>query len=149
MDTFFGFHIGKGIARNVNIENGPPIEARFLDPKTGPPFGEIVKAFAAAFLRLTRAGFVWMWNSLQVYISDMAHGSLPINHAPRNRQQHCFKILWSFDFCPSGAVHLFFSCVCLMASMARSVNCLGRKKAVQVHLIGAKPIVQVRGWNER
>ena len=39
---------------------------------------------------------------------------------------------------------LFFSCVCLMASMARSVNCLGRKKAVQVHLIGAKPIVQVK-----
>ena len=77
MDTFFGFHIGKGIARNVNIENGPPIGARFLDPKTGPPFGEIVRAFAAAFLRLTRAGFVWMWNSLQVYISDMAHGSLP------------------------------------------------------------------------
>ena len=38
----------------------------------------------------------------------------------------------------------FFSCVCLMASMARSVNCLGRKKAVQVHLIGAKPIVQVK-----
>ena len=23
----------------------------------------------------------------------------------RNRQQHCFKILWSFNFCPSGAVH--------------------------------------------
>ena len=39
---------------------------------------------------------------------------------------------------------LFFSCVCLLASMARSVNCLGRKKAVQVHLIGAKPIVQVK-----
>ena len=39
---------------------------------------------------------------------------------------------------------LFFSCVCLMASMARSVNCLGQKKAVQVHLIGAKPIVQVK-----
>ena len=37
-----------------------------------------------------------------------------------------------------------FSCVCLLASMARSVNCLGRKKAVQVHLIGAKPIVQVK-----
>ena len=43
----------------------------------------------------------------------------------------------------------FFSCVCLMASMARSVNCLGQKKAVQVHLIGAKPIVQVKRWNER
>ena len=26
----------------------------------------------------------------------------------------------------------FFSCVCLMASMARSVNCLGQKNAVQV-----------------
>ena len=26
---------------------------------------------------------------------------------------------------------LFFSCVCLLASMARSVNCLGRKNAVQ------------------
>ena len=39
---------------------------------------------------------------------------------------------------------VFFSCVCLLASMARSVNCLGRKKAVQVHLIGAKPIVQVK-----
>ena len=38
----------------------------------------------------------------------------------------------------------FFSCVCLMASMARSVNCLGQKNAVQVHLIGAKPIVQVK-----
>ena len=35
-----------------------------------------------------------------------------------------------------------------MASMARSVNCLGQKKAVQVHLIGAKPIVQVKTWNE-
>ena len=23
----------------------------------------------------------------------------------RNRQQHCFKILWSFIFCPSGAIH--------------------------------------------
>ena len=32
--------------------------------------------------------------------------------------------------------------------MARSVNCLGQKKAVQVHLIGAKPIVQVKKWNE-
>ena len=31
-----------------------------------------------------------------------------------------------------------------MASMARSVNCLGQKKAVQVHLIEAKPIVQVK-----
>ena len=40
--------------------------------------------------------------------------------------------------------NVFFSCVCLLASMARSVNCLGRKKAVQVHLIGAKPIVQVK-----
>ena len=39
---------------------------------------------------------------------------------------------------------IFFSCVCLMASMARSVNCLGQKNAVQVHLIGAKPIVQVK-----
>ena len=38
----------------------------------------------------------------------------------------------------------FFSCGCLLASMARSVNCLGRKSAVQVHLIGAKPIVQVK-----
>ena len=36
-----------------------------------------------------------------------------------------------------------------MASMARSVNCLGQKNAVQVHLIGAKPIVQVKRWNER
>ena len=33
--------------------------------------------------------------------------------------------------------------------MARSVNCLGRKNTVQVHLIGAKPIVQVKRWNER
>ena len=41
-------------------------------------------------------------------------------------------------------IKLFFSCVCLLASMARSVNCLGRKNAVQVHLIGAKPIVQVK-----
>ena len=32
--------------------------------------------------------------------------------------------------------------------MARSVNCLGQKKAVQVHLIGAKPIVQVKKWIE-
>ena len=39
---------------------------------------------------------------------------------------------------------LFFSCVCLMASMARSVNCHGQKNAVQVHLIGAEPIVQVK-----
>ena len=31
-----------------------------------------------------------------------------------------------------------------MASMARSVNCLGQKNAVQAHLIGAKPIVQVK-----
>ena len=38
----------------------------------------------------------------------------------------------------------FFSCGCLLASMARSVNCHGRKSAVQVHLIGAKPIVQVK-----
>ena len=43
----------------------------------------------------------------------------------------------------------FFSCGCLLASMARSVNCHGRKSAVQVHLIGAKPIVQVKRWNER
>ena len=41
-------------------------------------------------------------------------------------------------------IRFFFSCVCLMASMARSVNCLGQKNAVQVHLIGAKPIVQVK-----
>ena len=46
-------------------------------------------------------------------------------------------------FGPGGLV-FFFSCVCLMASMARSVNCLGQKNAVQVHLIGAKPIVQVK-----
>ena len=39
---------------------------------------------------------------------------------------------------------LSFSCGCLLASMARSVNCHGRKSAVQVHLIGAKPIVQVK-----
>ena len=31
---------------------------------------------------------------------------------------------------------------------ARSVNCLGYKNAVQVHLIGAEPIVQVKTWNE-
>ena len=43
----------------------------------------------------------------------------------------------------------FFSCDCLMASMARSVECLNRKlDAVQVHLIGAVPIVQVKKWNE-
>ena len=36
-----------------------------------------------------------------------------------------------------------------MASMARSVNCLGRKKAVQVHLIGAKPILQVKRWGTK
>ena len=47
------------------------------------------------------------------------------------------------------AEHSVFSCVCLMASMARSVNCHGQKNAVQVHLIGAKPIVQVKRWNER
>ena len=45
--------------------------------------------------------------------------------------------------------HLFFSCVCLLASMARSVNCLGQKNREklyrsQVHLIGAEPFVQVR-----
>ena len=44
---------------------------------------------------------------------------------------------------------IFFSCGCLLASMARSVNCHGRKSAVQVHLIGAKPIVQVKRGNER
>ena len=44
----------------------------------------------------------------------------------------------------SKKMNCFFSCICLMASMARSVNCLGQKKAVQVHLIGAKPIVQVK-----
>ena len=42
------------------------------------------------------------------------------------------------------AKQIFFFCVCLMASMARSVNCLGQNNAVQVHLIGAKPIVQVK-----
>ena len=42
------------------------------------------------------------------------------------------------------SIRFFFSCGCLLASMARSVNCLGRKNAVQVHLIGAKPIVQVK-----
>ena len=42
-------------------------------------------------------------------------------------------------------VHLFFSCDCLMASMARSVECFNRKlDSVQVHLIGAVPIVQVK-----
>ena len=39
----------------------------------------------------------------------------------------------------------FFSCDCLMASMARSVECFNRKlDTVQVHLIGAVPIVQVK-----
>ena len=33
--------------------------------------------------------------------------------------------------------------------MARSVNCLGKKKAVQVHLIGAKSIVQVKKVKRR
>ena len=51
--------------------------------------------------------------------------------------------------CRPGWMNNFFSRVCLMASMARSVNCLGQKNAVQVHLIGAKPIVQVKRWNER
>ena len=56
-----------------------------------------------------------------------------VNHSSRHGNVNsCFKPLF------------FFSCICLMASMARSVNCLGRKKAVQVHLIGAKPIVQVK-----
>ena len=46
---------------------------------------------------------------------------------------------------PELALTVFlFSRVCLLASMARSVNCLGRKNTVQVHLIGAKPIVQVK-----
>ena len=37
-----------------------------------------------------------------------------------------------------------------MASMARSVECLNWKlDAVQVHLIGAVPIVQVKRWNEK
>ena len=41
---------------------------------------------------------------------------------------------------------LFFSCDCLMASMARSVECLIQNilDTVQVHLIGAAPIVQVK-----
>ena len=48
MDPFFGFHIGKGIARNVNTENGPQTGPVFWTPKRGLSFGEIVKAFAAA-----------------------------------------------------------------------------------------------------
>ena len=48
------------------------------------------------------------------------------------------------DFEAGEVEWLFFSCGCLLASMARSVNCHGRKSAVQVHLIGAKPIVQVK-----
>ena len=41
---------------------------------------------------------------------------------------------------------LFFPCDCLMASMARSVDCLIQNilDTVQVHLIGAEPIVQVK-----
>ena len=57
--------------------------------------------------------------------------------ATRRRRRRCWRP-------KPRSRRLFFSCVCLMASMARSVNCLGRKKAVQVHLIGAKPIVQVK-----
>ena len=53
-------------------------------------------------------------------------------------------ILTAIPLLPNEWLLVFFSCVCLLASMARSVNCLGRKKAVQVHLIGAKPIVQVK-----
>ena len=49
--TLFGFHIEKGKARNVNIENGPQTGPVFWTPKRGPLFGEIVRAFAAAFLR--------------------------------------------------------------------------------------------------
>ena len=49
-----------------------------------------------------------------------------------------------------GAPTSIFSCNCLSTIMVRSVNCLKPKytrKAVQVRLIGAKPIVQVRRWN--
>ena len=47
---------------------------------------------------------------------------------------------------PSTLRFIFFSCDCLMASMARSVDCLIQNilDTVQVHLIGAEPIVQVK-----
>ena len=47
---------------------------------------------------------------------------------------------------------LFFSCDCLSTIMVRSVNCLNpiyTRYAVQVRLIGAKPILQVRRWNRQ
>ena len=45
-----------------------------------------------------------------------------------------------------------FFCDCLSTIMVRSVNCLDpiyTRNAVQVRLIGAKPIVQVRRWNRQ
>ena len=77
--------------------------------------------------------------SLDVCTDDQRYR--PTTSIGRTAQIHNFHMLH--------VRHLFFFCVCLMASMTRSVNCLGQKNAVQVHLIGAKPIVQVKRWNER
>ena len=50
------------------------------------------------------------------------------------------------EFLSEWIVTFFFSCDCLTASMARSVDCLIQYilDTVQVHLIGAEPIVQVK-----
>ena len=130
MDPFFGFHIGKGIARNVNIENGPPNGARFLDPKTGSAFWWNCEGFCCSvFAPDTRLVCLNMkfFAGRHFWYGSWFVAWLFINHAPtyatvgrrftyqalrvvlepisRNRQQHCSKILWSFNFCPSGAVH--------------------------------------------
>ena len=57
-----------------------------------------------------------------------------------SRQRQASKIKLTFF------LRNFFSCDCLMASMARSVECLIQNilDTVQVHLIGAAPIVQLK-----
>ena len=130
MDPFFGFHIEKGIARNVNIENGPPNGARFLDPKTGSAFWWNCEGFCCSVFAPDTClvcSNLKFFAGLHFWYGSWFVAWLFINHAPtyatvgrrftyqalrvvlepisRNRQQHCFKILWSFNFCPSGAVH--------------------------------------------
>ena len=80
------------------------------------------------------------WNESILWIPKAL--IISINNPPDGFPRECFSLFIRWR-------RIFFSCVCLLASMARSVNCLGRKNAVQVHLIGAKPIVQVKRWNER
>ena len=68
----------------------------------------------------------------------------------RNRQQHCFKILWSFNLCPSGAVHRWSMVatlgVRLMASPELIIQCPQIRVHFPLYFSNKDQIARRREW---